>query len=252
MGTFVLVPGAWMGGWCWRQVTPRLLAAGQQVFTPTLTGLGERVHLGRPETNLDTHIQDIVNVLEFEDLHDVTLLGHSYGGYVVTGVAERVPERLKQVIYLDAVVPEGGSSLFEINGPLFRSIVEDAARETGDGSRWPIPPAEVLSQYISIDGMNDADLRWFYGKSTPHPIGTFKQPIELTNRPWQTIRRTYVFCTSERTDESWQAARDRTAAGWGYREMATGHWPMFSMPDQLADLLLDLVEVGAASASAGR
>src|SRR5690242_2869175 len=105
MATYVLVPGAWLGGWCWQRVTPLLRAAGHEVYTPTLTGLGERVHLGSPETDLDTHIQDIVNVLVYEDLRDVVLLGHSYSGMVVTGVADRVPDRLSQLVYLDAIVP---------------------------------------------------------------------------------------------------------------------------------------------------
>src|ERR671939_153813 len=134
MGTFVLVPGAWMGGWSWRHVAPKLIGAGHRVYTPTLTGLGERAHLGRPETGLDTHVQDIVNVLEFEDLSDVTLLGHSYGGYVVTGVAEQVPERLEQVIYLDAVVPESNRSIFDQNGPSFAALVEEGTRASGDPS----------------------------------------------------------------------------------------------------------------------
>src|SRR4051794_12250519 len=172
MATFVLVPGAWLGGWCWQQVTPKLIAAGHRVYTPTLTGLGERVHLGRPETNIDTHIQDIVNVLEFEDIQDATLLGHSYAGFVVTGVAERVPARLRQVIYLDATVPKAGQSFFDGAGPVFQSVVEESARASGDASRWQLPPFEVIGQYTSIDGIDEAGRAWFREKSSPHPVGT--------------------------------------------------------------------------------
>lgn len=108
MTTFVLVHGAWLGGWAWKHVTPRLRMAGHEVFAPTLTGLGERVHLAHPGVGLETHIQDVVNVLVFEDLQQVTLVGHSYGGIVITSVADRTPERLAQLVYLDAFVPEDG------------------------------------------------------------------------------------------------------------------------------------------------
>jgi hypothetical protein len=145
------------------------------------------------------------------------------------------------VIYLDAVVPEGGKSLFEQNGPVFASFVEESARQHGDGSGWPIPPSEILSTYISIDGIDEAGLRWFYGKATPHPIGTLKQPITLTGAAWSTVGRTYVFCTSERSEDAVKAVQTLRDNGWGYRELDTGHWPMFSMPDRLANLLLELV-----------
>ena len=114
MNTFVIVHGAWAGGWFFQETARFLRAAGHEVYTPTLTGIGERVHLGHPDIDLDTHIQDIVNVLEYEDLEDVSLVGYSYGGMVVTGVAERVPERIKQLIYLDAFVPVDGQSLADI------------------------------------------------------------------------------------------------------------------------------------------
>src|SRR4051812_1484157 len=114
MATFVLVPGAWMGGWCWKKLTPGLQAAGHQVYTPTLTGLGERVHLARPEIDLDTHTQDIVNLLEFEEARDVILVGHSYAGTVVTSVADRVPERLSMLVYLDSGAPPDGKSVFDL------------------------------------------------------------------------------------------------------------------------------------------
>src|SRR5215211_1043953 len=117
MATFVLVAGAWHGGWCWRKVTPLLRAAGHEVFAPTLTGLGERSHLAHPDVGLTTHIQDIVNLLEYEDLNDVVLVGHSYSGMVITGVAEQVPGRLAHLVYLDAFVPENGQALVDLLPP---------------------------------------------------------------------------------------------------------------------------------------
>src|SRR5215218_3749420 len=138
MATFVIVHGAWSGGHAWRWLRPLLRAAGHQVFTPALTGLGERSHLANAQIDLDTHVLDVVGVLEYEDLLQVVLVGHSYGGMVITGVADRVPERLAQLVYLDAEVPMDGQSEFDLLPPEERAVYEDAARERGDG--WRIPP----------------------------------------------------------------------------------------------------------------
>ena len=149
MKTFVLVVGAWMGGWAWRKMNPLLRAQGHEVYPVTLTGLGERVHLGTPGTNLSTHIRDVVNVLEFEDLRDVTLVGHSYSGIVVSGAADLVPERVVRVVYLDAAAPKDGQSLFDINPPMYRSFVTEEARQKGDGWKWPMPGFDRLGMYMS-------------------------------------------------------------------------------------------------------
>src|SRR3954454_14928765 len=137
MATFVLIAGAWQGGWCWQRVSPRLRAAGHEVYTPTLTGLGERVHLVRPDVTLETHVTDILNVLRFEDLGDVTLVGHSYGGMVITGVADRAPDRVSRLVYLDALVPNDGESLHDLNSPARRAEHIEGARASGAG--WLIP-----------------------------------------------------------------------------------------------------------------
>ena len=138
MATYVLVHGAWHGGWCWKRATPLLLAAGHDVFTPTLTGLGERSHLLAPEIDLEVHIQDIMAILHYEGLSDVTPVGHSYGGMVIMGVSDKVPERLSQLIYLDAFVPENGQSLFDLLTP--ESSTSFRERAQADGSGWQIPP----------------------------------------------------------------------------------------------------------------
>jgi pimeloyl-ACP methyl ester carboxylesterase len=242
MATFVLVPGAWMGGWAWKYLARRLRAAGHDVYTPTLTGLGERVHLARPEIDLETHLRDVVNLIEFEDLSGVLLLGHSYAGFVVTGVADRIPERIRNLIYLDTGVPSGGKSLFETVGTEFQQFVEAAAREGGDGWRWPLPPAEVLGSFVSIHGISADDLHWFYDKATPHPLGTVRQTLDLQHQGAPPFGRTLIACTSGR-DESWPAAEQaRTSPGWHYAEIATGHWPMFSTPERLAEILNEVAE----------
>jgi pimeloyl-ACP methyl ester carboxylesterase len=240
MATFLLVPGAWLGGWCWQRVTPGLRAEGHEVFTMTLSGLGERVHLGGPQTDLDTRIQDVVNLIEFEDLHDVLLLGHSYSGFVVTGVADRVSDRIRHLIYLDAAVPSGGTSMFEEAGPEFAQFVEQIAGQQGDGWRWPIPPAEMLAQNSSLAGIDEANLRWFYDKARPHPVGTLRQPLRLERQGTPPFARTYISCTAERVSEPPRAEHARTSPDWGYHQIDTGHWPMFSTPDRIAALLNEI------------
>src|SRR4029450_13175141 len=138
MTTYLLVHGGWVGGWIWNRVAPILRKAGHDVFTPTLTGLGERAHLANPDIDLATHIQDVVSVLEFEDLKRVVLVGHSYGGMVITGVAERTAERLNHLVYLDAFVPRDGQSVADLVSPELAASFEEGVRLSGDG--WRIPP----------------------------------------------------------------------------------------------------------------
>jgi len=249
MATFVLVPGAWMGGWCWQRVTPLLQASGHRAYTPTLTGLGDRVHLARPEIDLDTHIQDIVNLLEFEEIRDVILVGHSYAGTVVTAVADRVPERLRLLVYLDTGAPPDGKSIFDLFGPERSAAIEQVAREHGDGWRWPIPPAEALSANVSMAGVDEADLRWLYAKCTPQPLGTFRQPIRLTQAGAPACARALIYCTAERSSPNQMAEHARTSLDWLYRELPTGHWPMFSTPAALANQLSDLASASRPGAT---
>ena len=158
MATFLLVHGGWAGGWHWREVASLLRAAGHEVFTPTLTGLGERVHLASPDVGLDTHIQDILMVLEYEELRDVILIGYSYSGMVITGVAERAADRLAHLVYLDAYVPRDGESLLDMLGPDAAAFIEQAAQAYGDGWRIPHDPPDAP-------------------RRTPHPLKTGQQPV---------------------------------------------------------------------------
>ena len=149
MATFVLVPGGWSSGWQLRAVATHLRADGHQVITPTLTGLGERVHLAHPDVNLETHIQDIVNVIHFEDLNDVILVGYSYSGMVTTAVADRLPERLARLIYVDAYVPNDGQSLADILGPQVMSMLREYADQYGDGWRLPHNPPNAPFRVVA-------------------------------------------------------------------------------------------------------
>jgi pimeloyl-ACP methyl ester carboxylesterase len=192
MSTFVLVPGAWLGGWCWRRLTPLLRAAGHEVYTPTLTGLGERVHLGTLGTWLDTHVEDIVNVLAWEDLREIVLVGHSYSGMVVPGVADRAPECVGHLVYLDAVVPRDGQSVFNLSSSEEQAVAEVAARDGSDGWRVPVPsdfgPADTR--------LTEADERWFRSKGVGQPIKTYADPLPLTNPGADAIPHTYIWCSA--------------------------------------------------------
>jgi pimeloyl-ACP methyl ester carboxylesterase len=233
MAHIVLVAGAWLGGWCWKRVAPILRAAGHDVYAPTLTGLGERCHLAHPGIDLDTHVQDIVNVLDFEDLDRAVLVGHSYSGMVITGVAERVPARLVHLVYVDASVPLDGESMFGKGPSRFQTFVEEAARSRGDGWRWPLPELEELSTFASLAGLSDADRRWFQSKAAAQPLKTMTQPLRVANSLAQAIPRTYIQCTDAPRESIRQDSR------WQHREVATGHWPMISTPRELAGLLLE-------------
>jgi pimeloyl-ACP methyl ester carboxylesterase len=171
MTTFVCVHGAWGGGWELKEVATYLRSAGHEVYTPTLTGMGERSHLGRPETNLETYIQDIANVLRYEDLNDVILTGHSFGGMVITGVADRMPERIRHLVYVDAPVPEDGQSLFMLLPKIMRQS-EEAAQAEGEG--WRVPPAPGIVEDPRVKA-------WAKGRYGFQPIESMQQPIRLTN-----------------------------------------------------------------------
>jgi pimeloyl-ACP methyl ester carboxylesterase len=234
MATFVLIPGAWLGGWCWRRLTPKLRTAGHEVYTPTLTGLGERAHLTGLEINLDTHIQDVVSVLECEELQDVVLLGHSYAGLVVSGVAERVPERIARIVFLDALVGQDGQSFFDIAGPEFAEMVKGQVKAAG-GKGWP-----MASERPGTAGLTDADERWLQSHASLHPVGTLDKPVRLSSPKAAALPRDYILCT--RSYAKGEPVPDMIRGmcaemGWQLHEIPTGHWPMVSDPELLADVL---------------
>jgi len=220
-GIIVFAHGAWGGGWDYKSMEAILERQGYDVYRPSLTGLGERAHLNSPDVDMDTHIMDIVNVLEFEELKDVILVGHSYGGMVITGVAHRVPERIAHLVYVDAILPKDGESVFGLGDPEGEAFVVGLAEERGDG--WKIPPywPEV-------------------GKDVAHPLETFRQPIVLGNPDAEEIPATYVLTYEgePEADGFYKYAGGAKERGWGYEELVTGHNPQRTLPNEYAEILV--------------
>jgi len=246
MATYVLVHGAWHGGWCWKKVAPLLREAGHEVHAPTLTGLGERSHLARPDVGLATHVEDVVKVLEYEDLRRVVLVGHSYGGMVIAGVADQAADRSAHLVYLDAFVPEDGQALVDLLPAERRDAILARPRPAEDDWLVPALPAEAY-------GVTDeADLAWVRPRLLPQPLRTFTEPHQLRHPEASPPSRTYIACTGSDTSprsETFRPFADRAGAdpAWRYRELATGHDAMVTMPRELARLLLELAEPAAES-----
>jgi pimeloyl-ACP methyl ester carboxylesterase len=232
MAAIVIVHGAFGGGWEWRAVAALLRARGHEVFTPSLTGFGERVHLATPETSLETHIQDILNLLWYEDLHEVVLAGQSYGGMVVTGVADRMPQRLSHLVYLNALVPEDGQSVFDLTPLAFRQPFEEAARTAGAGWRIPVPAFEADPQIAAFAR----------GRYVATPLRPFTEPIRLGPTP-ASLRRTYIWCTEDQEGLSGVAAlmrpfAERARSDPRWRSLVLNAIPdaFILMPEAVADL----------------
>lgn len=227
--TFVLVHGAWHGGWCWQRVTPLLGAAGYAVHAPTLTGLGERAHLAHRGIDLETHIADIAGVLEMEDLAGVVLVGHSYGGMVITGVADRAVERLAGLVYLDAFVPQEGECVLDFFPDAGRADIERAAAASGFIAPTPLPAYGVT---------RSEDLAWAEPRIRPHPLATWTQPLTLANGE-TALPRAYIRCTEPARPVFEQFAQKyRDDPRWRYREIECGHDSMIADPAGTAALLL--------------
>ena len=256
MAAYVLVGGGWLGGWCWQRVAPRLREEGHDAYPVTLTGLGERVHLASAQVDLQTHITDVVNVIEFEDLHDVVLLGHSYAGIVVTGVADRVPDRISKLVYLDTGPLPGGTALIETFPTEARRHIERQVEELGDGWRFPMPPQEELATFGSLQGLDDAQLELLRSRAVDQPFGTFTQPLQLENPARKALAKVGIVCSFSLEEVQAIIAsgnpvfREMASPNWRFVELPTGHYPMFSRADDLAAVLLELSS-GAALQDAG-
>lgn len=235
MATFVLVPGAWLGGWCWQRVTPLLEAQGHRVLTPTLTGLGERTHLLSDAVDLETHIQDVVNVMRWEEARDVILVGHSYAGFVVTGVAHRAPDWISSLVYLDTSVPGNGEACFAGWSPEGRAAIEAEATTHGG---W-LMPEDLGGDAADV---SPQDMAWMRSKATPHPIGTLSQPLSLDNAHVTPVKHGYLACTPAREQFADYLRPYRDDPAWQFVDIESGHWPMFSAPEALAAGLLQLAE----------
>ncbi|MFT7246414.1 MAG: pimeloyl-ACP methyl ester carboxylesterase [Candidatus Azotimanducaceae bacterium] len=232
MTTFVLVHGAWSGSFGFKHVRRSLQAAGHEVFTPSLTGVGERVHLASPQISLSTHIQDVVNQIIYEDLSQIVLLGYSYGGAVVTGSLEHVADRVSHLVYLDAFVPKDGESVLSLVG-------------------MPRPPLELGSQHFLLPTPREfedpAEGAFQNQRRVPQPIATALEPVRLA-QPLESFsfRRTYIRATQGDPSEignkhfASAAARARESNAWDYYEIKTNHMVLSNKPDELANLLLEI------------
>ena len=230
--TYVLVHGLYGGGWIWRFVADGLRARGHRVLTPTQTGTGERAHLISRLITISTHVDDIAGVFEAEDLADVILVGHSYGGMAVTGVADRMPERIRHLVYLDALVPENGETAFSLLPPGMADARIKAVREQGAGIAFPVPGPEAFA--IPDGPVKD----WVMRHLRPHPVGTYETPLRLTKAAGAGLPVTYVAYTNPALasiEPSRQRARGK--AGWRYLELPVPHDVEVVEPDRLIELL---------------
>jgi pimeloyl-ACP methyl ester carboxylesterase len=230
--TVLVCHGAWGGGWTWKKMHPLMRASGHRLLTPTYTGLGEREHLANPSIDLDTHIQDVLNVIRYEDLGDIVLVGHSYGGMVATGVADRARDRIAQLIYLDAFVPRDGQSLFDLN-EAGRAPMRDAAK-SGDG--WRVPPSATPSD------TPPEDIAWLSARRVPMPIKCFETKLKLQNGE-PSLPRSYIYATRTAPDDTFGqfARRTKSESGWRYVEIDASHSPNVTAPEALMALLEEIV-----------
>jgi pimeloyl-ACP methyl ester carboxylesterase len=233
VATYVLVHGAWSGAHGFRRVRPALRAAGHEVFTPSLTGVGERAHLASPQVDLTTHIGDLVNTVLYEDLTDIVLLGFSYGGFVVTGALDHVGDRVRELVFLDAFVPDDGDTVLGLVGG-------SPSGPMAVGEQWLVPPPAR-----AFDDPEEA--AFATARRTPQPVGSFTEPVRLS-RPleaWE-LGLTYVKATVDESSaparQAFWAAADRARASprWSYHELATTHMVPNNRPRELAELLLEL------------
>ncbi|HEV7255911.1 MAG TPA: alpha/beta hydrolase [Mesorhizobium sp.] len=234
MRTLVAVHGAWSAGWAWRKMKPLLREYDLELIAPTLTGLGERAHLLAPSVGLETHVQDITAMLEMEELSGVVLLGHSYGGMVVTGVADRVPERIRQLIYLDAFVPENGQCVFDLLPPQIAGSMR--ARVTNDGEGWMIQPNPLPPD------TSEEDRAWILPRRGPQSLATHEEKLCLRSGQAPSYPRAYIYCLRAGSGDVFgpTAACIRSQKEWTYREIDASHSPHVTAPAALAVLLLAL------------
>lgn len=249
--TFVLVPGQWTGAFVWHTVAPLLRKAGHDVYPVTCTGLGDRVHLANPAIDLDTHITDVVNAIEFADLHDVVLVGHSYAGMIITGVAERIPERLRLLVYLDADVPLDGQNEYDIVGPESAKtfLLEDMTAMVDMNMLGYRPVFPAIEDWLR-GAINDPDeAEWFISRLTPHPELSNLQRIEISNPAAAKIPKAFILCTADKDMEAepttdWLlliVERLRTDPNWTVIEMDDNHMVNLNNPLGTVDVLVSLL-----------
>lgn len=235
MSTYLLVHGAWHNGQCWDPVVPALTAAGHRVFAPSLTGYGDKAHLLGPEVGLDTHVADVVDLITGEDLTDVVLVGHSYAGLVISSAANEVPDRVAQLVYLDAMVPEHGENASDVM-PITQALVDLALRSE---SGWRVPPLPETPD--GLFGVTDpADVAWLRSILSDQPVRCLQERVRFDNPDADKIHRTHIHCTEGRPEGFSRRpvpAVQPNGAPAQVWELPTGHDCMLTMPDELAGLL---------------
>jgi pimeloyl-ACP methyl ester carboxylesterase len=234
MANIVLAHGAWSAAWAWKKMRPLMAKAGHAFYSPTYTGLGERAHLSRPDIDLSTHVQDVLNVLEFEDLKDVVLLGHSYGGMVATGVADRARSRIQRVVYIDAFAPKDGQSLFDLVGPKAEGNMRAGADKDGAGWQLPINPMPPDT--------SPEDAAWASPRRRKQPIKTFEQKIRLESKEAPPPRH-YIYAKKNGPGDVFRqfGERAKSEAGWKYYEIDASHNPHITCPEALMALLTEIM-----------
>jgi pimeloyl-ACP methyl ester carboxylesterase len=234
---YVLVHGLGLGGWCWQRVANQLRLQGHNVYTPSLTGSAERSHLATAEVNLDTHITDVVSVMKWEDLHDVILVGHSYGGSVVTGAADRAADRIQRLVYLDAFILRDGESVLSLQPSERVQYYEDMVKQKGDG--WLVFPNSA--EFYGLRDPNDR--KWVDELSVPQPFGTLQQPLSLVQKEKPKYKRSYIWASGFTHSPFVRfAERVREDDDWDYHELPAGHMAMISHPDEVTSILLGFAE----------
>lgn len=228
--TFVLVHGAWHGGWCWRQISDALIKKGHRVFSPTLTGLGERSHLINKNVNLTTHITDVANVIAYENLSDVVLVGHSYGGIIISGVAERLADKISSIVFLDAFLPEDGETLLEKSSPAFVKAINSAI-ESGEVGIKP-PPAAAF-------GVQESARGWVDSKTTAQPVGTYTERAVFKGGRNKIAKKTYVRAKGYKSATfDANLAKVKAAGDWTTHEFDIGHDVMVIDPERVTSVIL--------------
>lgn len=230
---FVLVHGAFHGAWCWRSVTEQLRQAGHRVFTPTLTGLGERSHLASATVSLLTHVSDVEQVLEYEELNDVILVGHSYASYVIAGVADRRRDSIKRLVYLDSYLPKNGTNFFS-NIP--QTMLDELAADLIDGYLVPA----FAPEFFGVLPADSPEWHWVNRHLSPQPVATFTEELNFSSA-LEDIPVDFIRCTLNIPPEGDSVSGEaKNMRGWNYHELASGHDAMVTMPEALGKLLLEI------------
>lgn len=245
MATFVLVPGFWLGGWAWRAVATTLRSAGHDVHAVTLAGLAEKKHLINPDVNLDTHTLDVFNLIEYEGLTDVILVGHSYAGLVITAVADRLVSKLNKLVYVDTAPLPTGMALIDFYPSDLRKTYRQRVAMEGGGTRLPFPPWEELEKSGAAKDLDEELRAVIQARATDMPFGAARQQVQLAKTGRAKLPKLAIWCTTSSqqvrqfVDSGNAVFQELAGPEWTFIDLPTGHWPMFSKPRELAEILKD-------------